>query len=105
MSELSLFDPAPRVQEPIQASTSLRNAEGRMAGGSVESPAGSGVQYIEVLLFLETKALEARVFTYAVPEEFQDLIAVGSPVAVPFAKMGTVTGVVVGVNPDISDMS
>lgn len=51
-------------------------------------------KYVNVIIDL--KGLNSRPFTYFVPDEDEDKIKIGTPVAVPFGKQGITDGFVIG---------
>jgi primosomal protein N' (replication factor Y) (superfamily II helicase) len=56
-------------------------------------------QFAEILLDLDAKTLGEKTFTYAIPDEWQDSIQVGTPVLVSFGKQQDVVGFVVNIKP------
>ncbi|MGE3331523.1 MAG: primosomal protein N' [Candidatus Melainabacteria bacterium] len=56
------------------------------------------VVYAEVLVRVETKALDVHVYTYHVPEDMSESMQVGVPVLVPFGKQTAIPGLVVAVS-------
>jgi primosomal protein N' (replication factor Y) len=58
---------------------------------SPRQPEASRALYAQVLVNVAAKSLQGQIFTYRVPEEFTDIIAVGQPVLVSFGRQD-VTG-------------
>lgn len=64
------------------------------AGKEKERSSGKGL-YARVLVNVEARILNSRIFTYRIPAEFEDEVQTGIPVLVPFGKQPAVTGYVI----------
>ncbi len=54
----------------------------------------------QVMLDVNTTALEGRTFTYKIPEELRSETAIGTPVMVPFGRQPALLGYIVGFSED-----
>lgn len=60
-------------------------------------------KYAQVIVDIPALELNMKTFSYSIPEELEDKIAIGSPVSVPFGRQDPVFGYVVGFTSYISE--
>ena len=66
-----------------------------LIGGTSNTAPKSSTCYAQVLVNVEAKVLNSKIFTYKIPDELRNDVHVGTPVLVPFGRLPEVTGFVV----------